>query len=78
MRHHADFAIPVTQPVEVSAMKGEVVGRVIALGWWVDSDAASRPDHEPTGTLYLVVDDRHARPIWVAQGDLDSVQMVSD
>ena len=76
MRHHADFAVPVTQPMEATAAGGDIAGRVIALGWWVDPDAANRPDHEPTGTLYLIVDKRHPRPMWVAEGDLDSVHMV--
>lgn len=76
MRHHADFAIPVTQAMEASAAQGSIRGRVIALGWWVDPDPADDPEHVPTGTLYLIVDERLARPMWVAEGDLDSVGMV--
>lgn len=78
MRHHADFAVPVNQPMEASAVGGDIAGRVIALGWWVDPDADSRPGHEPSGTLYLIVDERHPRPMWVAQGDIDSVRMLPD
>lgn len=77
MRHHADFAVPITQPMEASAAGGQIAGRVIALGWWVDPEAATRSDHDPAGTLYLIVDERHARPMWVAQGDLESVRMLS-
>lgn len=76
MRHHADFAIPVPQPMEAVAADGTVAGRVIALGWWIDPDAGTRDHHEPTGTLYLIVDQRHPRPMWVAEADLDSVRML--
>ena len=71
---HADFAVPVHQPMDVTTSTG-ISGRVIALGWWVDPDAAHDPDHVPTGTLYLVVDPAHPRPQWVPQGDLTSVRM---
>lgn len=67
--HHADFAIPVSQNVSVRTSSG-VAGRVIAIGWWVDNSASDNPDHEPTGTLYLVVDPNSPRPLWVAEGDL--------
>ncbi len=30
---------------------------------------------EPTGTLYLVVDDALPRPVWVAQGDLTAIRL---
>ncbi len=76
MIHHADFAIPVTQRMEATADSGRIRGRVIALGWWVDPDAAGRPDHEPTGTLYLIVDKRQPRPLWVAEGHLDEVRIL--
>jgi hypothetical protein len=52
-----------------------VNGAVIALGWWVDPDAADDPLHEPTGTLYLVVDTTKERPLWVAQADISSVEL---
>ncbi len=74
--HHADFAIAVTQKIEVTA-SGGVSGRVIALGWWVDPEAAQDPDHEPAGTLYLVVDPTRPRPVWVPQADLTSTSIVA-
>lgn len=67
--HHADFAIPVFQNMTIRTSSG-ISGRVIALGWWVDPDASTDPDHEPTGTLYLVVDPNSPRPLWVPQGDV--------
>lgn len=67
--HHADFAISVSQHIDVTTSVG-VNGRVIAIGWWVDPDVDTDPDHEPTGTLYLVVDPNHPRPMWVPQGSL--------
>ena len=82
MEHHADFAIPVTQHLEVETAVGPddgigpIRGRAVALGWWVDSTVAKDPGHEPTGTLYLVVDDRRSRPYWVKQADLTDVRMV--
>jgi hypothetical protein len=48
-----------------------LAGRVIALGWWVDQSASGNPDHEPTGTLYLVVDPTSPRPVWVTEGGLE-------
>jgi hypothetical protein len=80
MEHHADFAIPVTQHLEVETAVGPadglgpIRGRAIALGWWVDASAADDPEHAPTGTLYLVVDDRRSRPYWVKQADLTVVR----
>ena len=50
-------------------------GRVIALGWWVQPETADDPDHEPVGTLYLLVDERRPRPMWVSQGDITSVRI---
>jgi hypothetical protein len=82
MEHHADFAIPVVQHLRVStAARPEeglepIAGRVIALGWWVDPAAADNPDHDPAGTLYLVVDPRRPRPMWVRESDLRSVEIV--
>lgn len=75
MRHHADFAIPITQKLHVETNVdpdgfGPLVGLAIALGWWTDPEASDDPDHVPTGTLYLIVDPKRARPHWVAQGDL--------
>ena len=81
MEHHADFAIPVQQPMTAATRVapddglGPIAGRVIALGWWVQPETADDPDHEPTGTLYLIVDERRPRPYWVKQADLQSVQM---
>lgn len=81
MLHHADFAVSVSQALDATTSvdpndgQGPIAGRVIALGWWVDPGAADDPEHEPTGTLYLVVDDRRPRPYWVAQDDLLSVRM---
>ena len=80
--HHADVAIPVTQRIEVdtSARPGDghgpLSGRLIALGWWVDSGTAADPSHEPVGTLYLVADERRPRPMWVKQEDLTAVRMI--
>ena len=73
--HHADFAVAVTQRIEVTTSSG-VSGRVIALGWWVDTEASGNPEHEPTGTLYLVVDSTQPRPVWVAQGQLTSTRII--
>lgn len=81
MEHHADFAIPVTNnmQVETIADPGDgiepIAGTVIALGWWVQPDADDDPNHHPTGTLYLVVDPRRPRPMWVRQGHLTSVSI---
>ena len=75
--HHADFAIPVVQHMTVRTSRG-VSGRVIALGWWVDPDAVADPEHEPTGTLYLVVDPSSPRPVWVPQGDLIETTLIDD
>lgn len=77
MEHHADFAIPVSHVMKVTTVAqpdddhGPVAGQVIALGWWVQPE--TDPDHEPVGTLYLVVDDRRSRPLWIREGDLRSV-----
>lgn len=82
MEHHADFAVPVTRRLQVQVSVGPddgigpLKGEVIALGWWIDLEAGSDPDYEPTGTLYLVVDERRTRPYWVKQADLVSVKTV--
>lgn len=55
---------------------GPLAGQVVALGWWVDPTAEEDPAHEPTGTLYLVVDQRRPRPYWIKQADLASVRLV--
>ena len=81
MEHHADFAVAVHQNVFVTTTArpddghGPIAGQVISVGWWVQPEAADVPDHEPTGTLYLVVDDRRPRPMWVKQADLASVRI---
>ncbi|MDJ0924088.1 MAG: hypothetical protein QNJ77_05955 [Acidimicrobiia bacterium] len=54
---------------------GPITGRVIALGWWTQPETADDPDHEPAGTLYLVVDERRPRPLWVREGQLTSVEI---
>ena len=64
-----------SQRIEVTTSSG-LSGRVIALGWWVDTDASEGPKHEPTGTLYLVVDSTQPRPVWVAQGELTSARII--
>lgn len=82
MEHHADFAVPVHQKVEVetNADPGDglpsISGRVIALGWWVEADAGDDAAHEPTGTLYLVADQRRPRPYWIRQADLIKIRLV--
>ena len=81
MEHHADFAVPISQRLEVETSVGPddglspIAGQAIALGWWVDPGSASDPVHAPTGTLYLIVDERRPRPYWVKQGDLTRVQL---
>jgi len=83
MEHHADFAVPVTQRMEVTTTAdpgdghGPIAGRVLSLGWWVDSGAEDDPRHEPKGTLYLVVDERRPRPMWIKQADLTSVRVLN-
>ena len=80
MEHHADFAVAVTQRLWIESDydrpggKGKVAGRAIALGWWVDKPG-DEPSEEPTGVLYLVVDERLPRPVWVAQGRLTAVRL---
>ena len=73
--HHADFAVAVTQQVEVTTRDG-INGRVIALGWWTEPEASRDPEFLSTGTLYLVVDPKMPRPVWVPEGDLVAVRMV--
>ena len=81
MEHHADFAIPVEHNLTVTTAVGPddglgpLAGRVIALGWWVQPETADDPEHEPTGTLYLIVDERRPRPYWVKQADLRTVKV---
>ena len=81
MEHHADFAIPVTHEMYVTTTAqpaddhGPLEGRCIALGWWVQPETASDPNHEPAGTLYLVVDERRPRPMWVREAELASVRI---
>jgi len=84
MEHHADFAVPVHHDLRITATVGPndgfgpIMGRVIALGWWVQPETTADSEHEPTGTLYLIVDERRSRPYWVKQGDLASVRIGSD
>ena len=54
---------------------GTIAGRVITLGWWLDPAGADDPNHEPTGVLYLIADERRPRPLWVKQADLTSVRI---
>lgn len=82
MEHHADFAVPISQKLEVetSANPGDgkptIAGRVIAIGWWVDPGNGEESGRAPTGTLYLVADQRRARPYWVTQADLTAIRLV--
>lgn len=82
MEHHADFAVALTQKldVETDIDPGDglpaIAGRVIALGWWVDSAGSEDPQHESAGTLYLIADQRRTRPYWVKQKDLKSVRLI--
>lgn len=82
MEHHADFAVALTQKldVETDVDPGDglpaIAGRVIALGWWVDPAGSPEPRHQPSGTLYLIADQRRARPYWVKQADLTSVRLI--
>ena len=75
MRHHADFAMPITQKLHIETSvdpdgNGPLVGLAIAPGWWTDPDAPDNPEHVPTGTLYLVVHPNRPRPYWISQNDL--------
>ncbi len=54
-----------------------VRGAVVALGWWVDPHATTDPEHQPTGTLYLVVDETKERPMWIAQADIVSTRLTA-
>lgn len=82
MEHHADFAVALSQKldVETDIDPGDglpaISGRVIALGWWVDPARPEDPRHEPAGTLYLIADQQRPRPYWVKQGNLTSVRLV--
>lgn len=82
MEPHADFAVAVSQKVEVetSVDPGDglaaITGRVIAIGWWVDQSAEGEPGHEPSGTLYLVADQNRPRPYWIKQADLTAVRLL--
>jgi hypothetical protein len=80
---HADFAIPVTQPLVVETDHdrpggdGTIGGPVLALGWWVEQPGDSRQEGPPAGTLYLVADETQPRPVWVAQARLTGFRLVS-
>jgi hypothetical protein len=79
VEHHADFAVAVSQPLNVETRAdpgdghGPIQGRVIAVGWWVDPGGAADPGHVPAGTLYLVVDETRPRPMWIKEGDLTRI-----
>jgi len=80
MEHHADFAVAVTRRLFVETDYdrpdgGKVEGQVIALGWWVDRPGAPPAESEPAGTLYLVIDERLTRPVWVAQGRITATRL---
>ena len=83
MEHHADFAVAVTHVLQVTTTAqpdddhGPIEGRVIALGWWVQPETTEDRNHVPAGTLYLVVDERRPRPMWVREGDLISAEIRS-
>ena len=82
MEYHVDFAVPVSQKLDVETSvdpgdgKPAVAGRVLALGWWVDPAGSDGSDHVPTGTLYLVADQRRSRPYWVKQADLTAIRLI--
>ena len=82
MEHHADFAIAVERLIEVTTSvdpgdgHGLIEGQIIALGWWVDPEGADDADHESVGTLYLIVDERRPRPMWIKQADLTSTRIL--
>jgi len=82
VEHYVDFAVPVSQKldVETSANPGDgrpaIAGRVLALGWWIDTEAQGAENHVPTGTLYLVADQRRNRPYWVKQDDLIAIRLI--
>ena len=73
--HHADFAVAVTQRVEVTTSSG-LSGQRDRSWMVVDAEAPGDPEHEPTGTLYLVVYSTQPRPVWVAQGELTSTRII--
>lgn len=78
MEHHADFAVPVTQRLWIETTiprktgAGVIAGRAVALGWWVEPNLnEDGTPGEPTGTLYLIVDEgQSGPPIWIAQGNI--------
>jgi hypothetical protein len=78
VEHHADFAVTVTQKLWIITTVprtkggGVIEGWAIALGWWVDSNLNDDGSPgEPTGTLYLIVDEEQGGPpVWVAQGNI--------
>ncbi len=81
MELHADFAVSVSKHMLVTTTAdpgdgiGPIHGQVISLGWWVQPNTDRDPTHHPTGTLYLVVDERRPRPMWVKQDDLSTVRL---
>lgn len=83
MEPHADFAVALSQHLLVTTTAdpgdghGPISGHVISLGWWVQPGSGEDPTHEPAGTLYLVVDERRPRPMWVRQSALTSVRLAT-
>ena len=78
MDPHPDFAVAITRRLvlEAEGDDGETVtGHALALGWYVDPDAGASGE-PPVGTLYLVVDARHPRPLWVKQSRLTAARVV--
>jgi hypothetical protein len=77
---HPDFAVALVRRLEVETSEprpdgvGTVHGPAIALGWYVDPNAADS-DGPPVGTLYLVADETLPRPVWVAQARLAAVRV---
>jgi hypothetical protein len=77
---HPDFAVPLVRRLVVETAEpradgaGKVRGPALALGWYVDPDAAASGE-PPVGTLYLVADETLPRPVWVAQARLAAVRV---
>jgi hypothetical protein len=83
MEHHADFAVPVTHrmwmrtSVQRRNGTGRIEGWAIALGWWVGPNVnEDGTPGEPTGTLYLIVDEHNpGAPVWIAQGNITETRL---
>jgi hypothetical protein len=80
MDPHPDFAVALVRRLAVETAEprpggdGHVRGPALALGWYVDPDAAESGE-PPVGTLYLVADPTLPRPVWVAQARLAAVRV---